>query len=518
VTPENRSARELLTDAYKVIESPKGEQKPTVRRRVLSAGDVEPRRPTAAAPFSRALTPMPELEGPQWALVKRIAASRGFERSTLLANFLLFVCHRSLSGEASTINEQQIGVHVFRREAEFNRTDDNIVRNYARMLRKRIDDYFRNEGRDEPLTMHIPRGGYVPLFVERPVETKESPGVEEQTGALDPLGQSNPASLGAAGEQIATPATAESARRRRSRLAMLVAVAMASGVIGFIAARGLPARWLHPENSAEQMSDRFWQQIFDRHRDTFLVPTDGGLVILHNFLQQPVTLSSYISGSYRNEDQIAQGLEVLSKSVDIRELPPLIQKVENLGARRYTSIVDLDMVSRMSRRPEVVPERLMIRYARDLRMDDLKTGNAILIGSVDSNPWVELFQPQLNFQFDYGGSFGRSAVITNRHPLSGERPSYASVTGDPKQRTYGVIAFVPNLDGTGHVLIVEGINMAGTQAAGELLLSSEKIAPVLKRAMKAGGEIRPFEVLLETENIAANSSQSQVISERVGQL
>ena len=133
---------------------------------------VAPRRSTAAEPRTRA--PLPELEGPQWELVKRIAASRGFERSSLLTNFLLFACHRALSGEAATINEQQIGVHVFGRQAEFNRTDDNIVRDYARMLRRRIDDYFRNEGRDEPLIVHIPRGGYVPLFAQRPWRVKKN--------------------------------------------------------------------------------------------------------------------------------------------------------------------------------------------------------------------------------------------------------------------------------------------------------------------------------------------------------
>ena len=78
-------------------------------------------------------------------------------------------------------------------------------------------------------------------------------------------------------------------------------------------------------------------------------------------------------------------------------------------------------------------------------------------------------------------------------------PCVTGVVDDPKQRTYGVIPFVPSLAGTGPVLIiVEGINMAGIQATGECLLSSETIGPVLKRDMKAGGEIRPFGVLLET--------------------
>jgi hypothetical protein len=268
-------------------------------------------------------------------------------------------------------------------------------------------------------------------------------------------------------------------------------------------------------NEPERLSHALWGQMFDPQRDTYVVPTDGGLVILRRFLEHPVTLSDYVSGSYHSEAAIEQGLESLIRPTKPADMPALSHKVETLGERRYTSMVDLDLTAQVARRPEVVPEHLLIRYARDLRMDDLRGSNVILIGSLDSNPWVELFQPQMNFQFTYGASFGGSAVILNKQPLAGEQPSYASVTGDPDKRTYGVIAYVPNLDGSGHVLIVEGINMAGTQAAGNFLMSAEKMEAVLERAMDANRHLRSFEVLLGTESIAANSSRIQVLSERV---
>jgi hypothetical protein len=79
-----------------------------------------------------------------------------------------------------------------------------------------------------------------------------------------------------------------------------------------------------------------------------------------------------------------------------------------------------------------------------------------------------------------------------------------------------VIAYVPNLDGTGHVLLIEGINMAGTQAAGSFLLSPTAMQPVLEHASSPSGAIRPFEILIETGNIAANASSPRVLSERIG--
>jgi hypothetical protein len=186
-----------------------------------------------------------------------------------------------------------------------------------------------------------------------------------------------------------------------------------------------------------------------------------------------------------------------------------------LATRRYTSVADLDLAAKLAQLKAVVPERLAIRFARDLRMDDLHTGNAILLGSSDANPWVSLFEPQLNFQFSRGIEFGGSGTIRNTHPLPGEQAEYASITGDATNATYGVIAFVPNLDNTGHVLLIEGVNMAGTQAAGEFLLRPEQMRPLLDRALDAHGHLQPFEILLKTTSIAANPSSAQVLSERV---
>ncbi len=61
---------------------------------------------------------------------------------------------------------------VFGRSEGYDSNEDNIVRSYARNLRKRIDEYFATEGRDEDLRLEIPRGGYIPIFSTRSVEAE----------------------------------------------------------------------------------------------------------------------------------------------------------------------------------------------------------------------------------------------------------------------------------------------------------------------------------------------------------
>ena len=187
--------------------------------------------------------------------------------------------------------------------------------------------------------------------------------------------------------------------------------------------------------------------------------------------------------------------------------------VNELGGRRYTSVVDLHIVSSISQLPAVVKNRFKVRYAREVTLDDLKQSNVILLGSFDSNPWVDLFQRDLNFQFERQPQVD-VVVIHNLHPLAGESEYYKTDQSDSARSTFGLIVVTPNLDGTGHVLLIEGINMAGTEAAADYLFSDASV-PLLSKIFGSNGKIMPFEVLLETSNIGANAPRPRIISQRI---
>jgi hypothetical protein len=103
-------------------------------------------------------------DDPRWQLARRVVESAQFSKSPRLSSFLLYIVAKSLEGRQSEITEQQIGVHVFGRPLGYRTVDDNIVRNYARQLRKRLTEYFAGEGIDHALRIEIPLGGYLPSF------------------------------------------------------------------------------------------------------------------------------------------------------------------------------------------------------------------------------------------------------------------------------------------------------------------------------------------------------------------
>jgi hypothetical protein len=129
----------------------------------------------------------------EWKLACRIATSKGMAKSELLPRFLLHICEMSLRGRKEEITEQRIGMLIFNRPMGYNPGEDNIVRSYARTLRKRLEDYFSQEGREEPLRMTIPRGGYVPVFEQalpgegRNEDSPRSPPVLPQSMAMPNL-------------------------------------------------------------------------------------------------------------------------------------------------------------------------------------------------------------------------------------------------------------------------------------------------------------------------------------------
>lgn len=450
----------------------------------------------ASAPLSngleRAIAPI-EPDDQRWQLALRIAASGSLGRSGLLSNFLLYIVDRSIRGLTSEITEQRIGVSVFGRAEDYDPNDDNIVRSYARKLRKRIDDYFATEGSEEILRLEVPRGGYAPIFSARtqtqpqvhPVVDPEEPSPLERSGNLhSSLDRDSVSGVWAF---------------LRKRLTLGVLLGVLVGVALGIAFTLLRYATL-PMSYDAAVSHLLWKQLFSRDRDTFVVPSDAGLVIMQRLVERPVPLAAYINGSYRMN----------LKSGNLLDEDEILK----LSARRYTNVVDLDLVSRLAQMREVVPERMMIRYARDLRMDDLRTGDVILIGSDESNPWIQLFDPQLQLRFRFESDSEKPSGFVNMYPRAGEASIYT--TKGQEDRTYGIIAYRPNLTNTGHVLIVAGLNTAGTQAAASFLTDSSLMMPALQKARSEHGDLQSFELLAGAGNVATNASTPHLVTERIG--
>jgi tetratricopeptide (TPR) repeat protein len=96
----------------------------------------------------------------------RILASRQFSGSGRLSDLLSFIVDRSLADDTGGLKETVIAVEIFGRDTSFNANADSIVRNAARRLRQKLDDYYTEAGACETIRIEIPKGGYTPVFRE----------------------------------------------------------------------------------------------------------------------------------------------------------------------------------------------------------------------------------------------------------------------------------------------------------------------------------------------------------------
>ena len=206
--------------------------------------------------------------------LERVLAHPEISRSASLVRFLSFICNKYFDGEADDIREYSIATEALgRKDSSFDSHIDPIVRVTARALRKKLQDFYRNEGCGHELQIVLPLGHYVPQFVRRRNGNEL---------AEDPVAA---AEIGLAEGKAQAPAPAGFMRRRRLvfRAALLLLVVPGIFLAGYYLGQhaGHPAQ---PAASSFKWGDPVWsddfngarQQLPDPSKWTYDVGNQGG--------------------------------------------------------------------------------------------------------------------------------------------------------------------------------------------------------------------------------------------------
>ncbi|HEX6114461.1 MAG TPA: hypothetical protein VFZ10_19365 [Geminicoccaceae bacterium] len=94
----------------------------------------------------------------------RILASTEFKAAERNHRFLRYIVEEALAGRGDRIKAYSIAVEVLGRDASFDPQSDPVVRIEASRLRRSLEHYYIVAGRDDPIRIEIPKGGYVPEF------------------------------------------------------------------------------------------------------------------------------------------------------------------------------------------------------------------------------------------------------------------------------------------------------------------------------------------------------------------
>lgn len=417
----------------------------------------------------------------RWALVSRLCSSSSLHRSARLKELLHYVCRRSWDEGAEEIREHEIGVAVFQRPPDYDSAQDTIVRVQASQLRKRLERYFAEDGRDEPLLLELSKGTYIPVLRERDA---------------------------AAEAALADPAAPKVKRNWRALAGGLAVVSvLLAAACGWLLYRQNAAS---ATQTAGPSVRQFWTAFASNGAESYLVVADSSYAALQDAVERSIGIDEYVRRGYEAEFQ-REGLP-----------PKYGDLLRYLMARRYTSLADVMVVRRISESRLLNPERTSVVHTRDHNVRAFQTGNHILIGSQRAIPWVSLFDRNMDFHlYDGNEDFhlqhdkrDSRVWVENRHPLKGEPPRYISgIRGAEGTEGYALLACLPNLNRTGNVLILAGTDMTSTEAAGNLITNESFLSELLQRLPAGKGPNPPhFEALLRTTRVESSNRGFEIVA------
>ena len=99
--------------------------------------------------------------------VENVLQSGLFDKAARLERFFRYICEQHFAGRAEHIKEYSIALEALGRPTTFDPKKDSIVRVEAHRLRKRLEQFYREEGAAHSVHVVIPNGQYRPLFVAR---------------------------------------------------------------------------------------------------------------------------------------------------------------------------------------------------------------------------------------------------------------------------------------------------------------------------------------------------------------
>ena len=369
--------------------------------------------------------------------------------------------------QAEPITEYTIAVDVLGKPEGFKESKDASVRVEVHRLRKRLAEYYEQEGADHAVRIVIPTGQYVPQFVVfEGIASDSAPSIEAPPGDAPPLDLEPIAPPIDEPPVIAEPtvvATAPSPRARRTWLfagpAVVVIVALALLLV-----------------RRDTALDSFWHPVFSSPNPILLCAgnAEGGNHLPPNSIPSSVTLVQF------------HGL-----------------------ASQMMLVSDAGTLARFAGLLESKGKRFRVASQSETTFADLQNGPAVLIG-LANNDWTERLVGKLRFHLEHRYP-GKLILRDRENPQRDDwlvdfTVPYLSVTKD-----YALVIRVVDPKTEQMVVTAAGLSVFGTLAAGEFLTDPQEFRKIEAVAPR-GWQNKNFELVLSTDVIRAKSGHPNIVA------
>ncbi len=412
--------------------------------------------------------------------LNRLLESNHFRNSRRYPPLLRFIVEETLAGRGEFLKERLLGVRVFDRPADYDTAVDPIVRVTIAEIRKRIAQYYHDEEHDAEIRIELLPGRYAPEFRARALPKAAVP-LPPSAAEVEELRAMGVPPTSARVEESNRPRKPQSAKLfpKRWKILSIAGIVFATLVAGYIS-------WLRPNSM-----DELWAPMLASPRSILLcIPTDVGQ-----------------KRGPSGEPQASNAGSVSPSGLSTSANGPTFLDYEALGQ----NVVYSDMQATLH------IANVLTSHQRDYRtkpnesttLEDLRQGPAVLIGGLD-NQWTMRSLGSLRFHFA-GSDEDRYWIEDARNPGFKDwsldlKRQYRSVTRD-----YAIVARLHNEQTGQPEMIIAGIGMSGTAAAGEFVSNPEGVLQ-LRRRVGSGFRDHDFEAVLSTDVVNGIAGAPRIVA------
>lgn len=366
-----------------------------------------------------------------------IVSSHHFRGSKRYPAMLKYVVFAAIDGHASDLKERTLGVEVFGRDPDYDTNADPVVRISAGEVRKRIAQFYHENGHGAKLEIELPLGSYAPEFRLR------EPGVLE--AQID--------------HNVEKPDSTEYQPRKSSRRYLIFALA---GIAVLIVAGAFG--------------------IYAYHKAA-LLKNDSIAELWRPMLKSPEPVLVVV-GTNHNAEQLSP--EVAETTFFDRITSPY----HHVSVATATTLANVAAVLQQH------GTAFEIKEDNETSLTDMHSRTIILIGATN-NAWTMRLVGPLRFRFLPGpnSQIQDTKNLQNIDWRVDFLKPYASISTD-----YAIVARYRDPTTEGPVMVVGGLGPFGTEAAGAFVATPQYLAQLAKQ-LPPGWENRNIEMVLKTEVI-----------------
>jgi hypothetical protein len=397
--------------------------------------------------------------------LERMLENPLFKKSKRYPNLLRYVVEHTLEGDPSELKERHLGVQVFGRAPDYDANADPVVRATAGEIRKRIAQYYHEQGHEAEIRIELSPGSYVPEF--------EIPSPAHAALATPPV--------------LAVPFVAPHPLvagwpRWIRDAAVLAVVALLAG-----------AAWLKPWTPHTAL-DRFWAPVVD---------SSGSVLLCVG--QRRFLGSSPEPGQWANAD-----LPPVSDPHSAAAGPVTLFKLYYLGSENV-ALQDVTTLGRLNGLLQAKGKNCTIRGEISTSFADLRDGPVVLVGALNNDWAVRLMGPmRFSFERDHDTFWIKDRQNPSRrdHAVNYQTP-YLDLTED-----YALISRVLEPTTDRMMVVAGGLTGFGTIAAGEFLTNPTYINAITKH-LPGNWEHKNIQLVLATKVIGGNSGPPRVVDKYI---